>query len=96
MSILNPSIGTMGCILAVFLSGCSTSTPMHPSTQTSTWLLGKTQCRNIGCGRNLNFYPNEENGGQIQPRLWYGFDWRKDNITPTNNPYIWNTPPEDR
>ena len=79
-------IGFMASILLT--SGCST----HPSTGNSTWALGQPQCRNIGCGHNLNFYPNEENGAQNQARRWYGFEWGVDNRKGTNTPYYWNLP----
>ena len=51
---------------AVVLAGCSSQAP--------NWLL-KDSCTQIGCGEDLQFYPNEQFGAQRQARDWYGFEW---------------------
>ena len=51
---------------ALMLSACSAS---------SEWVLGEPQCRQIGCGDGLVFYPNEEGAAQDGIRRMYNFEW---------------------
>jgi len=50
------------------LGGCSSTS--------SEFILGSRDCGYIGCETgNLEFYPNEPLGAQLQPRRVCGFEW---------------------
>lgn len=49
------------------LAGCASTPP--------DWLAGTRECRQIGCGEGLNFYPNERGAAQRHARDMYGFEW---------------------
>lgn len=48
------------------MTGCASSPP--------EWLSNK-DCTQIGCGKDLEFYPNERGAASRQARDWYGFEW---------------------
>jgi len=51
---------------ATLITGCA-STP--------DWVTGTRECRQIGCGEGLNFYPNERGAAQRHARDFYDFEW---------------------
>jgi hypothetical protein len=51
---------------SALLSGCASS---------SDWLLGRSDCAQIGCGKDLEFYPSERGGATRIARDVYGWDW---------------------
>jgi len=55
---------------SVALSACS-------SHKVSNALSGTPECRQIGCGKGLTFYPNEVMGAKRQAKEWHGWDYGK-------------------
>lgn len=65
----------------VLMTGCASS---------PEWLIG-SDCQTLGCGRDLEFYPNEQYGAVRQARDWHGFEWGK-----TSSAYAPGTPEYER
>jgi hypothetical protein len=55
---------------SVTLGACSSYTVPE-------WASGTPQCRQIGCGQGVKFYPNERNGAKRQAKDWYGWEYGK-------------------
>ena len=76
------------CIIALFalsLSACSNTSYKVPK-----WASGDAQCRQIGCGQGLNFYPNEKFGAKRQAKDWYGWEMGKTSSAYSpSNPKHW-------
>ena len=54
------------------------------------WATGDSQCRQIGCGQGLNFYPNEKFGAKRQAKDWYGWEMGKTSTAyPPSDPKHW-------
>lgn len=72
-SLIRVSIVFLLGVSIVFLWGCASNTP------TPEWVTGSSSkdCRQIGCGQGLVFYPNERFGAVNQAKRWDGFEWGK-------------------
>jgi len=69
--------------ITVITTGCS-STSHVPQ-----WITGD-QCPSIGCGKNLEFYPNEVGGAARQAKDFYDFEWGKTSSAyPPSDPKHW-------
>lgn len=55
-------------ISLALLSGCSATAPK--------WLIGSDNCRSIGCGKDLEFYPNAPGEASRNAKA-HGWDWGK-------------------
>ena len=71
-------------VASIGLSACSGS-QMIPK-----YLSGEPQCRQIGCGKGLTFYPNEVMGAKRQAKEWYGWEYGKTSSAySTSDPKHW-------
>ena len=83
-SLIRVSIVFLLGVSIVFLGGCASNAP--------EWATGSSSkdCRQIGCGQGLVFYPNERFGAVNQAKRWYGFEWGETSSAyPKSNPRHW-------
>ena len=74
----------MALIALTALSACSASVSVPE------WASGSNQCRQIGCGQGLIFYPNEKLGAKRQAKEWYGWEYGKTSTAyPPSDPKHW-------
>ena len=59
------------------LFALASSLALSACSATSDWASGSKNCRQIGCGQGLVFYPNEKLGAKRQAKDWYGWSWAK-------------------
>ena len=74
----------LGVSIVFLLGGCASNTP--------DWVPGSPSknCRQIGCGQGLVFYPNERFGAVNQAKRWYGFEWGETSSAyPKSDPRHW-------
>tara|TARA_B100001559_G_C16188433_1_gene478763 strand:+ start:122 stop:481 length:360 start_codon:yes stop_codon:yes gene_type:complete len=72
-------------IVLTALNACSGTSYKVPK-----WATGDSQCRQIGCGQGLNFYPNEKFGAKRQAKDWYGWQMGKTSTAyPPSDPKHW-------
>lgn len=68
-------------IFVSLLAGCSSTPPK--------WLTGSDHCAQIGCGKDLSFYPMTHGEAERQARA-AGWDWGKTSSAyPPSDPKYW-------
>lgn len=83
-SLIRVSIVVLIGVSIVVLGGCASNSP--------SWVTGSDSknCRQIGCGQGLIFYPNERFGAVNQAKRWYGFEWGETSSAyPKSDPRHW-------